>query len=298
MSKVKKAVIALAGLTSRFLPAAKGCPKGLTPVLAKPVAQYLVEELLGAGIKEICLVHTHGDPRIKRYFTPDLKLINALKKAKKIHLLESLQKLQKKVKIWKFIPQPRRLPYGNATPILAAKSFINHQPFVYLFGDDLLIEDKPGQYLVQMIKVFEKYQPDAILGAQKVAWSEISRYGSIKYDKDPKYPHRVKKVLEKLPAQKAPSNTAQFGRFVYSAKIFEILNGLKPTSKSGQIKELWLADANNLLAQKGLVIAQPIKAGHWLTTGDPLRWLQTNLAMAWQDKKMKREIKKFLKNLN
>ena len=156
MTKVKKGIIAVAGLTSRFLPASKGCPKGLLPVLEKPVIHYIVEEMIGAGINQICIVHSHGDPRVKRYFTPDPELQAALKKGNKLHLIKDLQAIQKKVE-FKFIPQPRkRLPYGNGTPVLAAKSFIGNESFVYLFGDDVTFEDRPGQLLSQLISASDE----------------------------------------------------------------------------------------------------------------------------------------------
>jgi UTP--glucose-1-phosphate uridylyltransferase len=295
MEKIRKGIIAVAGLTSRFLPASKGCPKGLLPVLEKPAIQLIVEELLGAGINEICIVHTHGDPRIKRYFTPDSELQKSLEKAGKLTLLKSLVDIQKQTK-FRFIPQPRRLPYGNGTPVLAANNFIKDDPFVYIFGDDLAIENKPGQLLLQLIKVFEKYQPAAVIAVQKVPPEEISRYASMKYVKDNKYPHRVVEVLEKLPADQAPSLYGQDGRFIYSPKVIKVLENLAPSKKSGKIAELWLADANNYLAKNDVVIAEPIKNALWMTTGDPLRWLKTNILMGLKDKKIGPDLKKFLKD--
>ncbi|MFC1726974.1 UTP--glucose-1-phosphate uridylyltransferase [Patescibacteria group bacterium] len=297
MAQIKKGVIALAGLTSRFLPASKGCPKGLVPVLDKPVIHYLVEEFMGAGINQICIIYSHGDPRIKRYFTPDANLQKALKNGNKLHLLDSLKTIQKKVE-FKFIPQPRkRLPYGNGTPVLVAKSFIGQDSFVYAFGDDMVIEDKPGQYLAEMIEIFEKFRPTVVLGAQEVPWEEIHLYASIKYAQDSKYPHRVEIMTEKLPANKAHSNIAQVGRFVYSPRIIEVLASLPTSKKGSQIPELWLSDANEYLAENEIAIAQPIKNGLWITTGDPLRWLKANLALAYKNKKFKNELQQFLKTI-
>lgn len=167
-----------------------------------------------------------------------------------------------------------------------------------MFGDDLIVEDAPGQYLSHLISTFEKYQPAVILGAQKVPPSEVARYGSIKYVKDRKYPHRAVQVLEKIPAAKAPSSVVQFGRFVYSPKIFAVLANLPTSSKSGRIEELWLADANNILAKTEIALAEPIKNGTWMTTGDPSRWLKANLAVALKSKETKKEIVDFIKKLD
>ena len=139
---ITKAVIAAAGRGTRFLPVVKQYPKELIAILDKPQIQYLVEELIGAGITDICIVHRHGDPSIKRYFTPDPELENYLEKNQKETYLDSLRSIWSKVN-FKFIPQPRHLPYGNASPVLAAKNFIQNDPFIYLFGDDITIETTP-----------------------------------------------------------------------------------------------------------------------------------------------------------
>jgi len=289
--RIKKAIISAAGYGTRFLPAVKAIPKELLPLIDKPIIQYLVEELIGAGIDQIAVVHNHGDPSIKRYFTPNPDLEKSLKQKGKESLLESLQKIWQAVRIFKFYPQPRqRLPYGNATPILVTKSFIKNGPFVYLFGDDMIVEDRPGQYLSHLIKIFEKYQPSVVLGAQEVPRSEVCLYGTIQYIKDSRYPNRAVKLIEKPKPEQILSNMIQFGRFVFSPKIFQVLANLPIRNR-----ELWLTDANNILAQNDVAIAEPIKNGYWITTGDPLRWLKTNLAFARRNPEMKKEIGKFLK---
>lgn len=298
MVPIKKGIIAVAGLNSRFLPVSKAIAKGLFPALAKPVIQLLIEELLGAGVNQIAIVHNHGDSSLKRYFTPNPTLKEMLLKKGQPELIESLEKIWVTVKELKFYPQPRlRLPYGNATPLLVTKKFLGNEPFVYLFGDDLTIEDSPGQSLKHLVEVFCRYQPAAVVAVQKVPREEIDRYASVRYVNDLEYPNRANQFLEKIPPQKAPSLFAQGGRFVYSRKIWEILTRIEPTQKSRGPAELWLADANNLLAQTNVVIAEPLTPGFWLTTGDPERWLKANLAIAWKDKKLKKKIKKFISTL-
>jgi len=289
---VKKGVIAAAGRGTRFLPVTKAYPKELIPILSKPTIQLLVEEMIGAGIEQIAIIHRPGETRLKEYFQPSEELENFLKKNNKENFLDSLRKIWDKVEL-KFIPQTADLPYGNASPIIAAKDFINNDPFVYMFGDDLVIENQPGDYLSQLIRVYEKYQPAVVLGAQEVSPEEIERYGSIKYVEDEKYPHRAVQVLEKLPADKAPSNMAQFGRFVVSSKVFTILKD----QGMSRDNELWFADTNNILAEKDVVIAEPIQQGFWLTTGDPLRWLKANITIALRDKTINQNLKIFLKEI-
>jgi UTP--glucose-1-phosphate uridylyltransferase len=289
MGKVTKGVIAAAGRGTRFLPVTKAYPKELIAILDKPNIQYLVEEMVGAGINQINIVHRPGDKKIAEYFTPDQELEQFLKENNKESFLASLKNIWSKTKIY-FTPQDPKLPYGNASPILSVKKFVGNDPFVYMFGDDLVVEKKPGNYLTSLINTYQKYQPAVILGAQKVPWEEIDRYASIKYIDDPQYPNRAVKVLEKLPPDKAPSNMAQFGRFVVSNKIFPVL------AKQGLSRdnELWFADANNTLAKEDVAIAKPITSGQWLTTGDPLRWLKVNLVLALKEPKLSADIKNFL----
>lgn len=290
--KVRKGLIAAAGRGTRFLPVVKAYPKELIAILDKPNIQYLVEELLGAGVNEIGIVCRPGEKAIERYFTPDKELRKYLKQNNKESYLESLRLIWQKAKL-RFIPQPPSLPYGNASPVLAAEKFLANQPFIYMFGDDLILEKKPGDYLRYLLKFFRQYQPAVILGVQKVPWEEVNRYASIKYAKDRRYPYRAVAVLEKLAADQAPSNMVQFGRFVVSAKIFPVLKA----QKISRGNELWFADAVNTLAQKDIVLAVPIKKGEWLTTGDPLRWLKVNLELALRNKQISGELRQFLTSI-
>ena len=291
MTKTTKAVITAAGRGTRFLPVVKGYPKELLPLLNKPNIQLLVEEAIGAGINQICIVHRHGDPSLKRYFTPDSELSAYLKKNNKTAFLSSLQTIWEKTKTLKFIPQPRRLPYGNASPALAAQSFIGSDPFVYMFGDDLALETKPGTFLSKMIKTFHRTQADVVVATQMVPWSEIHRYGSALFDKKEK--NRIRGVFEKVPRQQAPSNYTQWGRFVTNAKI---IKNLKQQTIS-RANELWWADAVSHLAQNGKAVSVTSPENLWMTTGDPIRWLKANITLALRHPQYKKDIKTFLKKL-
>lgn len=269
---IRKAVITAAGRGTRFLPVTKAYPKELLPILNKPIIQLLVEEVVAAGINQIAIVHLHGNPLIKHYFSPDLELERFLKQTGKEEVLEGLKELKRKIRDLRFIPQPRSLAYGTGAPVLAAKSFIGDEPFVYLYGDDLVLEPKTGQYLKSLIKTFQKYQALAVLGVQKLPWKEVVHYGTIKFSKKSKIPYRIAAIEERLPSNKAPSNFALFGRFVVAPQVIEILKDQKLSS----YKELFFTDTITTLAQKSIVVAKPIKEGKWLTTGDPRRWLEAN----------------------
>lgn len=270
---VKKAIIAAAGNGTRFLPVTKAYPKELLPIWDRPIIQVLLEELIGAGIKEVLIIHHPARPEIKHYFLPDEGLEAFLKSVGKGDWLDHWREVVNRINL-SFLPQRGDLPYGTGAPVLTAEEFIGRDPFVYLYGDDLILEAKAGQYLKHLVRIFKRYQADAVLGCQEVPWDEIERYGSIKFKHSGKIPYQVETVEEGLPAGQAPSNFVQFGRFVVSPKVIKVLK-IQPLSAK---KELFFTDAMKTMAKKGVVIARPTKKAKWLTTGDPDRWLKANLA--------------------
>jgi len=275
------------------LPVVKAYPKELVPLISKPNIQYLIEEAIGAGVTQIVIVHRLGENSIEKYFSPDPELEKYLTDTNKLEYLDSLKSIWDKAKLT-FIPQPTNLPYGNGSPVLAAKNFIGTNDFVYMFGDDLTVEPIPGQFLSKMINTFNQYSPASVIAVKDVGLEEISRYGSAQYMDDTNYPHRISAMLEKLPADQAPSTFAQGGRFVISNKIISVLEN-QPT---GQGNELWLADAQNYLAKNDVVLTQAFEAdADWLTTGDPLRWLIANITLALNDPKYHDDLTKFIKNI-
>ena len=293
MTNITKAVIAAAGRGTRFLPVVKSYPKELVPILSKPNIQYLIEEAIGAGITEIAIIHRLGENSIEKYFTPDQDLENYLVQNNKLAYLDSLKAIWSKAKLT-FIAQPANLPYGNGSPVLAAKEFIGSDNFVYMFGDDLTVEPVPGQFLSKMLATFAQYQPASVIAVKDVGREEISRYGSAQYVEDPKYPHRISAMLEKLPADQAPSTFGQGGRFVISNKVINILEN----QSTGLGNELWLADANNNMAKNDVVLTQAFEGEEdWMTTGDPLRWLEANITVALNDPKFKDDLTQFIKSL-
>jgi UTP--glucose-1-phosphate uridylyltransferase len=287
---INKAIITAAGRGTRFLPVVKTYPKELVPILDKPNIQILVEEIIAAGIKNICIVHRPEEQAIKNYFTPDLQLEEYLKTNNKMEFLASLQKIWAEAKL-EFIAQGPNLPYGNASPALAAKDFIGSDDFAYVLGDDLIVEDVPGQFLSKMISSFEQYHVDAVIATQEMPTVEMKRYGAVVPHTNPSVPHQISALLEKT--DPPPSNFAVLGRYVTSNKIMTVINN-QGISKDN---ELWWADALNTLAETGVAIDEPIVNGVWMTTGDPLRWLEANIVFALKQPQYKDSILSFLQAL-
>lgn len=293
MKKITKAVIAVAGYGTRFLPATKNQPKEMLPIIDKPIVQYLVEEAVASGIKDIILITRFGQSALENHFDTNLELEIQLEKNGKKEALEKVQQVYRMANFI-YIRQGRHLPYGNATPLLCIREIMGKdEPFVYMFGDDVVLGDTPCTK--QLINVFYKQKPSAILAVQKTAKEELYRYGTVKYKKGTKI-NQIEALLEKLASDQAPSDMAQFGRFVFTYKVIKTAFDHYQSRRFGKDNELWVADLLNDLAKREKVIAQPIK-GRWLTTGDPLRYLKTVIEFALERKDIGPELKQYLKTL-
>ena len=285
MTTIKKAIIPVAGAGTRFLPATNAQPKEMLPIIDKPIIQYNVEELVNSGIKDIILVTKKGGHSIEDHFDSNFELEYQLKKTGKRDRLKTIRGIAE-IANFIYLRQKAHMPYGNATPLLVAKDLVSDGPFLYLFGDDLTKSKVP--VCKQLIEVYKK-NPDvaAILAVQRVALKEIGKYGAVKIKKGTK--NQLERVIEKPNPKEAPSNLAEFGRFLLTPKIIPIIK----KKKLGKNNELWLMDAVDELAQKEKVLVHPIE-GEWLTTGDPLNYLKATLEFALERDDLKRELKKYI----
>lgn len=276
---ITKAIVPCGGYSTRFLPTVKTYAKQLVPILNRPQIYWVLEELIGAGITEVLIVHRDGEDSLIKHFSPDPELNNYLAQTGKETTLDSLNFILSHLKI-NFAPQTKKHPYGNGVPILIGKDFVGNDPFVYLWGDDLTIEDTPGTFLKSAINLFNQYQPAMVECVQAVPWEDVHKYGTVKYIDDPKFPNRICALIEKVPKEQAPSNIIQGGRFVCTSKVTEALE--KTSVRAG---ELWLADAVNWLSQQDVVITHNYTENNalWHTTGDPLNWFKANLLLAKKD---------------
>jgi UTP--glucose-1-phosphate uridylyltransferase len=297
--KITKAVIAVAGYGTRFLPATKVQPKEMLPIVDKPVVQYLVEEAVASGITDIILVTRSGNQALEDHFDSSRELEIHLETQKKWRELEEVQRIPAMANFI-YVRQTKDMPYGNGTPLLCAKSLIHpDEAVVYMFGDDIVKSEVPCAK--QLMDVYDECHPAAVIAAQEVPLDEISRYGVPKL-KPGTGRRELEYIVEKPSPQNAPSNLAQVGRFVLSCKIIGILEGLKEdlkkeNSKEGENGELWLTDAIDRLAETDTVIVHPIE-GKWLTTGDPLRFLKTTVEFALDRPDIGAEFAAYLRDLD
>jgi len=244
--KVRKAVIPAAGLGSRFLPATKAMPKEMLPIVDKPTIQYIIEEAIASGIKEILIVTGKCKRAIEDHFDRSIELELELEKKNKHELLEIAKNVSEMVDIY-YIRQ--KDPKGLGHAIYCARTFVGSEPFAVLLGDDIVHNDeKPC--LRQMLEAYDKYQA-SILGVQEVVPQDISKYGIIEGDEVADRVYKVNGLVEKPSVEEAPSNVAILGRYIINPGIFEILEHTEP-GKGGEIQ---LTDALKELAQQEEVYA-------------------------------------------
>jgi len=189
--KITKAIIAAAGYGTRFLPATKVQPKEMLPLLEKPIIQYLVEELVASGIKEIIIVTRAGQHALEDHFDSSPALESMLEENGKDDYLKTIRQIPRLAN-FVYLRQTKDYPYGNGTPLLVAAPLLSkNEAFAYLFGDDIVKSKVPATK--QLMAVWQKYQPAAVLGVQQVPSSEIHKYPALDIKREQRFPIEPKK---------------------------------------------------------------------------------------------------------
>lgn len=288
MRKVTKAVIPAAGLGTRVLPATKAQPKEMLVIVDKPSLQYIVEELVQSGIKDIVIVTGRNKNSIEDHFDYSYEVESTLKKDGKNELLEKIENISDMANIF-YVRQNH--PKGLGHAILKAKPFIGDDPFVIALGDDIVYND---EYPVakQMIDVYEKYG-SSIVGCQEVAQKDVSKYGVVKptqyLDNDT---CEIDDFIEKPVVEEAPSRYACLGRYLLDGKIFKYLEEVKP-GKGGEIQ---LTDAILDMMKAGeKVLAYDFK-GKRYDIGNKFGLLKANIEFGLRNDETKDELLNYLKN--
>jgi UTP--glucose-1-phosphate uridylyltransferase len=285
MPQIRKVIIPVAGLGTRFLPATKAQPKEMLPILDKPTIQYIVEDAVKAGIQDIILVTGKTKRAIEDHFDRDTILEEALIKSGKRALAKDIKAISG---LANFIYIRQKGPYGNGTPVLDAQPLIGDQPFAVLWGDDIWRCPKKTQ-LEQLIDTFEKYG-DPVLTGKIITKAETKKYGVIKGVRVEKDVYQVSAIIEKPGPAKAPSLIGSFGGFIFTPDIFAELKKTTP----GKGREVWLVDAIARLLKKRPFYAKIID-GTYYDIGSKLSWLKTNVDFALQDPEVSQEFRTYLK---
>lgn len=246
---VRKAVIPAAGMGTRFLPATKTMPKEMLPIIDKPVLQFVIEEAVAAGITDILVITGRGKRAIEDHFDVHPGLEKFLRDTGKPELVAQIQAVEQ-AKIY-YIRQKEQLGLGDA--IRLGREHVGSEPFAVLLGDTIIdppAGQKPG--LRQLLDVYEQ-QLSSVVAVHRVPKEWVTRYGIVDGTPQPEQPElvRLNKLVEKPAVDKAPSDLAIAGRYVFTAGIFDCID---KTSK-GVGGEIQLTDAMNMLAQQEKMFA-------------------------------------------
>lgn len=288
MGIIKKALIPTAGLGTRFLPITSSVPKEMLPIVDEPLLLNIVREVAKAGIEDVVLITGRRKTAIEDFFDRHVELEEALERAGKTELLESLHEIRNLVNIIS-IRQKQALGLGHA--VYMGKPVIGDEPFAVLLGDELMIQPTPTTPTVtkQLCDTFEETGLSTV-AIMEVARSEVSKYGIIAGVPEGKW-IRVNDVVEKPDPQNAPSSWALPGRYVFSAEIFKHLENLPP----GRNGEIQLTDAMCKLARENKLLARFFD-GLRYDAGDKLGYLIANVELGLKHPQIGDAFRTYLKN--
>ncbi|AEI96119.1 MULTISPECIES: UTP--glucose-1-phosphate uridylyltransferase GalU [Roseobacter] len=232
--KVTKAIFPVAGMGTRFLPATKSVPKEIMTLVDRPLIQYAIDEARAAGIKEFIFVTSRGKGALEDYFDHAPQLEQSLRDKGKTELLEMLENTNMESGAIAYIRQHKALGLGHA--VWCARRLIADEPFAVILPDDVIAGDKPC--LQQMVEAYEETGGNMV-AAMEVPPEKASSYGMLDIETDMGSMVRVKGMVEKPPAGKAPSNLAVIGRYILAPAVLTNLNDMK----KGAGGEVQLTDA-------------------------------------------------------
>jgi UTP--glucose-1-phosphate uridylyltransferase len=285
---ITKAIIPVAGIGSRFLPASKSIPKEMFPLVNKPVIHYIVQEAVEAGIKDIIFITSTTKKSLEDYFDRDFELEYRLDKKDKTGVKRAVSDMVNWANFY-FIRQPE--PLGDGDAILRARNILNpDEAVVVLWGDDVIIGGESS--LRQLTKVYEKYHAP-VFALQEISGKAIERYGVIQGDEIETDIYKISHIVEKPRLAEAPSNLAIVGKYIITPAVIKALLEQKP-AQDGEIKfSHALRDTIKHTPVYGYKIS-----GTWYDCGNKLGWLKANIALGLEDQEIGEELRLFIDQIN
>jgi UTP--glucose-1-phosphate uridylyltransferase len=289
---VRKAVIAAAGFGTRFLPQTKAMPKEMLPVVDKPIIQYIVEELVAAGIEDIVIVTGYHKRSVEDHFdyiSADLRM--NLKAAGKIDLLEETKKISD---LANFVYIRQKGPYGNATPLLNAEHLIGDEPFIYTWGDDFVLS-KPSRF-EQIISAHQNTGGSVLTCIPASQEEDYKRYAFID-GQDSGGLIDIDRIVEKPGNQEAaPSDIASVGGYLFDPAIFDYLKSARQQLAPAE-EFVFQPSIQQMIRDGRKVYGCVIKDGKFYDTGNKLEYLKTVVDFALMHDELKDEFRKYLEEI-
>ncbi len=283
---VRKAVIPVAGLGTRFLPASKAIPKEMLTIVDRPTIQYIVEEVVASGIEEIIFVTSEGKSAIENHFDYDFELETVLKERNKLDLCEEVCNISNLIDI---VSVRQKKPLGLGHAIWTTRNVVGNEPFLVLLGDDLVQSEVPC--CQQMLDLFADVQ-ESIVAIQRVPQKDTNQYGIVEGEKVRERVYKVERMVEKPPPGSTDSDMAIIGRYLLQPDIFPLLEKTTP----GHGGEIQLTDALLALSQKRPMYAYEFK-GTRFDAGDKLGYLKAIVSFALRHSELGKEFRKHIKEV-
>lgn len=284
--KIKKAIIPAAGLGTRVLPASKSCPKEMLPIVDKPAIQYIVEEAVTSGIRDILIITNRGKEIIEDHFDHSVELENILKARGREDTLKELNDLANMANIY-YLRQKETRGLGDA--VLRAREFVGNEPFAVLYGDDVIIGETPTTS--ELLEAYEKYGK-SVVGIKEVSDQAICKYCSLAVEKLDDKTYAVSDMIEKPQPHEKLSNFSILGRCVLESEIFDILE----RTPLGVGNELQLTDAMREIATtKGMIGVD--FSGTRYDMGNKFGILKANIEVGLTHPEISAELKAYIKQI-
>lgn len=291
---IKKIIIPVAGMGTRFLPLSRAIPKEFFPVVDKPAIQYIIEEVKKAGIKEIVFVTSPGQKTILNYFKKDLELEKTLTRRKKDKILKEMKDFEEVFEGITFSSVVQRKPLGDGHAILQAAKEIGgpsgSQPTAVSFCDDIVDSEEPA--ISQLINIFKTCN-SPVVALKELPPEKVPAYGVVAVEKIANHLYKIKKIVEKPEPGQAPSNLVIVGKYVLTPEVFQYLKKATPSKKG----EIILAEVFDKMLSDGKIIYGCELKGEWLECGDKSKWLKSFFYFALKDPRFAEELKQYLKSL-
>ncbi|MDD3144932.1 MAG: UTP--glucose-1-phosphate uridylyltransferase [Candidatus Gracilibacteria bacterium] len=287
MQKVKKCVIPAAGMGTRFLPATKALPKEMFPIIDKPVMQMLVEEAISAGCTDIIIVTGRSKRAIEDHFDSNFELEERLDRSGKFDYLKTVKGLNTMANIV-YVRQP--YPRGDGDAILRTKNLIGDEPFLVLFGDDLI--DNEVSAAKQLVDAYEKTN-SSVICSFSVPEERMGNYGILESSSNDEI-FKVDRFLEKPKAELTKSRNGNIGKYVLTPDIFDYLEKSESLHSDGEIR---LIDAFEAMRKEKDVYGVRVK-GTRHDTGSKIGFLKATISYGLKNDEVKDDLKEFLKSLD
>ena len=284
---IKKAVLPVAGLGTRFLPASKAIPKEMLSIIDKPLIQYAVEEAINIGVDEIIFITSPEKYSIKKHFDKNKKFENILKISGKHEMIERLNpEIFSGIK-FHYIDQKEQNGLGHA--ILQAEEVVGDNSFAVLLPDDLFFSEEPC--LDQLLNSYQETN-SSVIAVNKVSKEDLHKYGVISPGAIKNRSIQIKDIVEKPSIDDAPSDIAVCGRYIFKPTIFKFLK----TTKFDKYGEIQLTDAIKALLKEEEVYARMYE-GEKYDCGSKKGFVHATIALALKDKSISKDIEKIIKEI-